>query len=168
MWREALTMFLTSDSVVLMSLLINWKTWIFIWRCPYLRIISYCVHMFHPLIYSIIFLCTYWRHPGALVGDTRYQSSQLMVDYWWINIINFSKLNWRYLKIMALMINDAGHQKNKLLKAVHLFINSFIPSHGTLVIKWDTCPSCLVFDIRITSLVDVLFIVTATFPLDSF
>ena len=38
------------------------------------------------------------------------------------------------------------------------------PSSGTLVIKSDACPSCLVFDIWFTSLVAVLFIVNTTSP----
>ena len=41
-----------------------------------------------------------------------------MIHSWQMHIINFSKFTWKYLTILARMITDAGHQKNKLLKAV--------------------------------------------------
>ena len=55
-----------------------------------------------------------------------------MVHYWWINILNFEKLTWKYLTIMARIINDAGHQKNKLLKAVPYSLIQLSPCNASL------------------------------------
>ena len=128
MWVEAIiTMFLTSDLVVLMV--------------PTSTLEDIDVHL-TMLIFAVqIILRPHLRSPlstitslytdvtltvnGTFVVDTLYQSLKLMVHKSWINL-NFSRFNRRYLQIMALMINDSAHQNSKHLKAVHICSHSVV------------------------------------------
>ena len=54
-----------------------------------------------------------------------------MVDKYY-QILN---VNLKILKSMVIMLNDAGHQNNKLIKAVHLSTKSIISCDVT--IQWN-------------------------------